>query len=303
MESPPGDPAPEHQPPVTLMWRETAGRAVRAVDDEVVALRLARDRLVDRGLKQIVALGGAERRAQVGGVLLAEAHVERAGAGDAHAVAAFAEIVGQRRDEAEPAAGLGDRAHSAPARRSCRGCPRASSAPRGARAPATAAGTGRCGRRRSRRAAWSRSASGPCRAPCAQRIRSSISSSLTSFSATALILIVRPAACAASMPAMTLSRSPQRVIAWNFVRVERVDRDVDALDAAVGELAGDSGRAASRWWSASARRARRCRDGARASATELHDVLAHQRLAAGQPQLADALVDEGRAEPVEFLER
>jgi hypothetical protein len=29
----------------------------------------------------------AQRRAQVGGVLLAEAHVERAGAGDAHAVA------------------------------------------------------------------------------------------------------------------------------------------------------------------------------------------------------------------------
>ena len=96
------------QPPVTLMWRRQRRALVAAVDDEVVALRLARDRVVDRGIEQVVALRGAQRRAQVGGVLLAEAHVERAGAGEAHAVAGFAEIVRQRRDEAEPAAGLGD---------------------------------------------------------------------------------------------------------------------------------------------------------------------------------------------------
>ena len=90
------------------MWRETAGRARAPVDDEVVALRLARDRLVDRRVDEIVALRGAQRRAQVGGVLLAEAHVERAGAGEAHAIAALAEIMRQRRDEAEPPAGLGD---------------------------------------------------------------------------------------------------------------------------------------------------------------------------------------------------
>ena len=80
--------------------------AVAAVDDEVVALGLARDRLGDRPVEQLVALGGAQRRAQVGGVLLAEAHIERAGAGQPHAVAAFAEIVGERRDEAQPPAGL-----------------------------------------------------------------------------------------------------------------------------------------------------------------------------------------------------
>src|SRR5438552_10831054 len=53
---------------------------VAAVDDEIVALGLARDRFLDRGLDQLVGFGGAQRRAQVGGVLLAEAHIERAGA-------------------------------------------------------------------------------------------------------------------------------------------------------------------------------------------------------------------------------
>src|SRR5436190_1824622 len=75
------------------------GLLVLAVDDEVVALGLARDRLVDCRLEELVSLRGAERRAEVGGVLLAEAHVERARAGDADAVAALAEIVGERRDE------------------------------------------------------------------------------------------------------------------------------------------------------------------------------------------------------------
>ena len=69
------------------MWRASAGALMAAVDDEIVALGLARDRLVDRGIEQVVAFRGAQRRAQVGGVLLAEAHIERAGAGDAHAVA------------------------------------------------------------------------------------------------------------------------------------------------------------------------------------------------------------------------
>ena len=88
------------------MWRASAGPLMAAVDDEIVALGLARDRLLDRAIEEFVALRRAQRRAQVGGILLAEAHVERAGAGHAHAVAGFAEIVRERRDEAEPAAGL-----------------------------------------------------------------------------------------------------------------------------------------------------------------------------------------------------
>ena len=82
------------------------GALVPAIDDEIVALGLAGDRLVDGGVEEIVAFGGAQRLAQIGRVVLAEAHIERAGAGDAHAIAGFAEIVGERGDEAEPPAGF-----------------------------------------------------------------------------------------------------------------------------------------------------------------------------------------------------
>ena len=57
-------------------------------------------------VQQVVAFRGPQRCAQIGGILLAQAHIERAGAGQPHPVAAFAEIMGERRDEAEPAAGL-----------------------------------------------------------------------------------------------------------------------------------------------------------------------------------------------------
>ena len=52
--------------------------------------------------------------------------------------------------------------------------------------------------------------------PCAHSSRAGNSSSFTPLSATALILTLRPAACAASMPARTLSSSPQRVMARNL---------------------------------------------------------------------------------------
>src|SRR6202042_2308398 len=58
--------------------------AMAAIDDEVVALGFSPNRLVDRGKQKIVAFGCAQRLAQVGGILLAEAHIEGAGAGDAH---------------------------------------------------------------------------------------------------------------------------------------------------------------------------------------------------------------------------
>ena len=81
---------------------------VVAVDDEVVALGLATDGLGNGGVDEVVALGGAQRCAQISSVVLSEAHVERACAGEAHPVAAFAEIVGERRDEAEAATGFLD---------------------------------------------------------------------------------------------------------------------------------------------------------------------------------------------------
>src|SRR5262245_36095423 len=58
-----------------------------AVDDEIVPLRLACDRVLDRCTDGSIAFGGAQRRAQIGGVLLPETHIERAGAGEAHPVA------------------------------------------------------------------------------------------------------------------------------------------------------------------------------------------------------------------------
>src|SRR6185369_109200 len=79
-----------------------------AVDDEVVALRLQPDGAVDRSRQQIVVRGGSQRPAQIGGILVAEAGVQRAGAGDPYSVTGLAEIMRHRRDEAELAAGLGN---------------------------------------------------------------------------------------------------------------------------------------------------------------------------------------------------
>ena len=50
----------------------------------------------------------AQRGAEIDHVLLAEAHVELAGRGEPDAVAALAEIVAHRRDEAEKAVGFLD---------------------------------------------------------------------------------------------------------------------------------------------------------------------------------------------------
>src|SRR5690606_507538 len=80
--------------------------ACRAVDDEIMALGLASDCLVNRSREQHVALRRTQWGTQNGSIVLAEAHEERSGAGDAHAVAAFAEIVGEGRNKAKSPAGL-----------------------------------------------------------------------------------------------------------------------------------------------------------------------------------------------------
>jgi hypothetical protein len=67
-----------------------------------VALGFARYGAADRGLERgVIRRIVAQGRAQVGHVFLSEAHVKLAGAGQAHAVAAFAEIMGERRDETD----------------------------------------------------------------------------------------------------------------------------------------------------------------------------------------------------------
>src|SRR5882724_7876212 len=83
-----------------------ARAVVPAVDDEVMALRLQSNGAIDRGTEQGIVRRSPQRFAQIGGIFLAEAGVERAGAGDPHPIAGLAEIVGHRRDEAELAAGL-----------------------------------------------------------------------------------------------------------------------------------------------------------------------------------------------------
>src|SRR6266853_3716380 len=85
-----------------------AGAVVPAIDDEVVALRLGADGAVDRSREQLVVRGGPQRFTQIRGILVAEAGMQRPGAGDPHPVAGLAEIMGHRRDEAELAAGLAD---------------------------------------------------------------------------------------------------------------------------------------------------------------------------------------------------
>src|SRR3569833_3113698 len=77
-----------------------------AIDDEVVPLRLTPNRFVDGSVENGVILRRPKRPTQIGRVVLAETHEERAGAGKTHAVAALTEIVGEGRDEAEAAPGL-----------------------------------------------------------------------------------------------------------------------------------------------------------------------------------------------------
>src|SRR5262249_33840970 len=72
---------------------------VAAIDDEVVPLGLAADRLVNRSHEQVVGLRRTQWFAQIGRVFLAETHIKRAGAGHPYAIAGFAEIMRQRSNE------------------------------------------------------------------------------------------------------------------------------------------------------------------------------------------------------------
>ena len=182
------EPAADVQPPVTLMWRLTLGRLCRRSMMKSWPFGFSP---IARSIAASSSSLSADARSglrKIGGVLVAEAGVQRAGAGDPHPVAGLAEIMGHRRDEAELAAGLARRARSARGRRCRRRGRSMCIAWQAARAAATAAHIGRCGLRRCRPSASPRSASAPCRWPCAHCISAGISSSFMFFSATALIL-------------------------------------------------------------------------------------------------------------------
>ena len=136
--------------------------------------------------------------------------------------------------------------------------------------------------------------------PCAQRIRSSISSSLMSRSATVLILISSPALAAASMPRSTCARSPLRVMSLNFAGSSVSS---ETLMRATPQAASASACCAS-WLPlvvsvSSSRPWPKCRD----SRSISHMMF---RRTSGSPpvslQLAHAARDEGARQPVDLLE-
>src|ERR1700736_6059461 len=61
------------------------GPSMPSVDDEIMTLRLASDGFLDGSMQELVPSRCAQRSAQVRRILLTQAHVERACAGDAHA--------------------------------------------------------------------------------------------------------------------------------------------------------------------------------------------------------------------------
>src|SRR5262249_2859704 len=137
--------------------------------------------------------------------------------------------------------------------------------------------------------------------PCAHSSSAGNSSSFTPLRATALILTLSPAACAASMPAKTLSSSPQRVMARNLsgssVSSETLMRRTPwptsssayfaTCDPLVVSVSSSSA-PVERW---------------RERGDERHDPAPHQRFAAGEPQLSDPACNEGAAQPIQFFER
>src|SRR5262245_52500283 len=80
--------------------------AMAAIDDEIMALWLTANGLIDGRVQQVVTFGGAQRGAQIGGVFLTKAHEQGTSASDADAIAGLAEIVRQRGDEAQSTTGF-----------------------------------------------------------------------------------------------------------------------------------------------------------------------------------------------------
>ena len=78
----------------------------RAIDHKIMAPRLASDRLPQCLMKKFVAFGSAQRPAKVMGVLLPEAHIQRARARHSDTIARLAEVVAEWGDEADSTACL-----------------------------------------------------------------------------------------------------------------------------------------------------------------------------------------------------
>ena len=137
--------------------------------------------------------------------------------------------------------------------------------------------------------------------PCAHATRSPSSSSFTPLQRDRVDLHREAGGLRGVDPGQHLVElAPARDRA-ELVRVERVERDVDALHAAVGELGGVFRQL--RAVGGQRQLVEPVAEMARERAHQGHDAAPHQRLAAGEAQLAHAARDERAAQPVEFLER
>ena len=132
-------------------------------------------------------------------------------------------------------------------------------------------------------------------------MRSGISSSLTPLSATALILTLSPARCAASIPFRTLSSSPQRVMVRNLSASSVSSETLMRLTPSASKLV----RVFCQLRTVCREREfvkRAALQVARERRKERHHAAPYQRLTAGEPKLADAARDEYAAEAVEFFQ-
>ena len=128
------------------------------------------------------------------------------------------------------------------------------------------------------------------------------SSSLTPLSATALILTASPARLRGLDAGQHLVEVAPAGDGAELLRIERVERDVDAPDAVAGEFGSIFAELAAVGGERQLLERAGC-EMARQRGDQRHDAAPHQRLAAGEAQLAHALGDEGGAQAVELLQR
>ena len=77
-----------------------------AFDYKIMAFGFASNGLINGLVKQLIALRIAQWLAQVRSIVLPKAHIQGAGTGNPHTVAAFAKIMGQWRDETHATTGF-----------------------------------------------------------------------------------------------------------------------------------------------------------------------------------------------------
>ncbi|EKD60276.1 MAG: hypothetical protein ACD_54C00842G0001, partial [uncultured bacterium] len=269
---------------------------------EIMAFRLAGNGGAD-GLVQGGIIGaGPQRRAQVGHVFLTQTHIQLAGAGQPDAVAAFAEIMRQRRDEADALAGFGK--------------------------PDIAGGaTGAVGQIDQREAGCQFCAQifqrpvliePLCLAHIAHRhdldkgqivavAGAPIGEGkqfgfVEAFQRHGVDFYLQTGFFRRSNAIEHLRKPPPAGDFGKFRIVQRVNRDVDPLDANRRQIAGVF--AQLRAVGGQRQFLQRARlQVPRHRLEEGQDALAHKRLAAGDAQLFDAHADESGAKPVEFFQR